>query len=46
MRVFIVTRNGQVDEVFDHLTPAEHHRAMLTKKWAIAEIIEREIKSL
>lgn len=45
-KVYIVLRNGAVDEVFDNRAAAEHHRSMLMKKWALTEIVEKEIKSL
>ncbi len=46
MTVFIVEKNGKIDEVFDNLTAARHHRDMLTRKWNLTSIIEREVKSL
>lgn len=46
MNIHIVMRNGKVDEVFDNLSAAMDHKANLVKKWAIAEIVTKEVKSL
>lgn len=46
MTVWIVLRNGKVDAVFDNQWSAIHHRAMLTKKWALTEIVEQRVLSL
>lgn len=46
MSVWIVLRNDKVDEVFSTREAAEHHAKALTKKWAITEIIEKEVKEL
>lgn len=46
MNVWIVLRNGKVDEVFDNEVAANAHRNALTKKWAITDIIQKEVKSL
>lgn len=46
MIVYVVLKNGKVDEVFDHLTPAKNHARNLNKKWSLTDIVEREVKSL
>lgn len=46
MTVWIVMRNGKVDEVFDDEEAAKNHRKNLTRKWALTELIEKEVKSL
>ena len=46
MKVFIVLRNGHIDQVFFNADPAiargaaETHARELTKKWAIARVVE------
>ena len=44
--IWIVLRNGKIDEVFDNEVAAIAHRNTLTKKWAIADIIQKEVKSI
>lgn len=44
--VFIVLVNGKVNEVFDNDTAAKHHAKAMNKKWAITEVICREVKFL
>lgn len=44
--VYIVIKNGKVDEVFSNREAAEHHRKNLTKKWSLTEIVEKEVKDL
>lgn len=46
MVVFIVLKNGKVDEVFFDLAAAKNHQKNLIQKWSITEIIEKEVKSL
>lgn len=46
MTVWIVTRNGKIDAVFDNEISALHHQEMLTKKWAISQVIEMEVNSI
>jgi hypothetical protein len=46
MTVWVVLRNGKVDEVFDSYLSARHHQQQLTKLWAITLIVEREVKAL
>lgn len=46
MTVWIVIRNGVVDRVFGSKEAAEHHRKQLTKRWAITDILEREVELL
>ena len=49
MKVFIVLRNGHIDQVFFNADPAiargaaETHAHELTKKWAIARVVEQEV---
>jgi len=44
--VYVVLRNGKVDEIFSNREAAENHAKNLNKKWNITEIIEKEIKEL
>lgn len=44
--IFIVIKNGEVDEVFSNREAAELHRKNLQKKWSITKIIEREVNYL
>lgn len=46
MTVWIVLKNGKIDEVFDARISAIEHQKNLTKKWSLTEIIEKEVKSL
>jgi hypothetical protein len=46
MTIYIVLRNGKVDEVFDNEAAAQLHRKNLTKLWAMSELVIKEIKSL
>ncbi len=50
MTVWIVMRfkgNGYaVDEVFDNEAAALAHKEALTRKWALTEIVRKEVKSL
>jgi predicted nucleotide-binding protein len=46
MTVWIVMRSGKVDEVFDNEAAALAHKEALTRKWALTEIIQKEVKSL
>lgn len=41
MIVYIVLRNGEVDEVFSSWEAAQNHAANLTRKWNLTKIIER-----
>lgn len=41
--VYIVLKNGKVDEVFGNRAAAERHAKNLNKKWSITEIVEREV---
>ena len=43
MKVYIVLKNGKVDEVFSNREAAECHRKNLTKKWSISYIVESEV---
>lgn len=45
-KVWIVLRNGKIDEVFSNKEAAVAHSKALSKKWAIPEIIEKEIKNI
>jgi hypothetical protein len=42
--VYIVTKNGVVDEVFLDRPLAEAHVKYLTSLWAMAKIIEKTVK--
>lgn len=42
--VYIVLKNGKVDEVFTNREAAENHQKNLNKKWSLSEIIEKEVK--
>jgi hypothetical protein len=44
--VYIVLKNGKVDEVFGNREAAENHAKNVIKKWNFTEIIEKEIKDL
>jgi len=44
--VYIVLKNGKVDEVFSNREAAELHKKNLVKKWSLTDIIEKEIKDL
>jgi len=46
MTVFIVLKNGKVDEVFYDGKAAEVHRRNLQKKWSLTKIVEREVNEL
>jgi len=44
--VFIVMKNGKVDEVFSSFEAAKDHRKALAKKWSLTEVIPKEVKTL
>ena len=44
--IYIVLKNGKVDEVFSNREAAELHKKNLVSKWSISEIVEKEIKDL
>lgn len=44
--VYIVLKNGKVDEVFSNREAAENHRKNLMRKWSLTEIVEKELKEL
>lgn len=46
MTVWIVMKNGKVDEVFYDEEAALLHRKNLTRKWNLTEIISKEVKLL
>ncbi|WP_164827142.1 hypothetical protein [Sinorhizobium meliloti] len=46
MSIWIVMRNGEVDEVFDSAEAAAHHALQLSRKWSRTSIFQREVKSL
>lgn len=46
MTVYIVLKNGKVDEVFTNLAAAQNHAKNLNKKWSSTEIVERQLKDL
>jgi hypothetical protein len=41
--VYIVMKNGKIDEVFSDYKAAEHHRDMLLRKWNLTEIIIKDV---
>jgi hypothetical protein len=43
--VYVVLRNGAVDEVFDNVSAAELHKANLLKKWNLVEIVQKVLKT-
>lgn len=46
MMIYIVTRNGEVDEVFDSLEAAKHHATQLRRRWNLTEVIERQVNTI
>lgn len=44
MTVWIVLRNGQVDEVFDNPEAAANHYNNLLRKWNLVKILMKEVK--
>lgn len=46
MTVWIVMRSNAVDEVFDNEAAAVAHRDALTRKWALTEIVQKEVKEI
>ena len=44
--VYIVLKNGKVDEVFSNREAAENHQKNLVRKWSLTEIVEKELKEL
>jgi hypothetical protein len=46
MTVYIVLRNGKVDEVFFDAAAAKAHADNLIRKWNMVEIVERDVKEL
>lgn len=46
MEVWIVLKNGKVDEVFDNEAAARNHARNLNRKWSITEIIHRVVGSI
>ncbi|MFA5377035.1 MAG: hypothetical protein WC455_14890 [Dehalococcoidia bacterium] len=46
MTVYIVLKNGNLDEVFSTEAAAIHHAKQLNKKWAIVAVIKKEVKEL
>lgn len=46
MEVWIVLKNGKVDEVFDNEAAARAHQCNLTLKWSITEVIHRRVNAL
>jgi hypothetical protein len=43
MPIFIVLKNGKVDEVFSNRAAAEAHAKALNKRWNTTEILEKEV---
>jgi hypothetical protein len=46
MTIWIVLKNGKVDEVFDNKESAVAHQQALIKKWALTNLVEKEVKSV
>ncbi len=46
MKVWIVLKNGKIDEVFDNEDAAIHHKKQLIRKWSLTDIVEKEVLSL
>ena len=46
MTVFIVMKDDKVDEVFDNELSAKLHKQKLIKKWSIAYIVVKNVKSV
>lgn len=46
MIVWVVLRNGKVDEVFDNEAAAIHHRKQLTHKWNLTDLIMKVVLSI
>lgn len=46
MQVWIVLKNGKVDEVFSNEASARNHARNANKRWSIAEVITRWINDL
>lgn len=44
--VWIVTRNGVIDEVFDNEAAAVLHRKNLIRGWNVTDIVMKDIKTL
>lgn len=44
--IWIVMKNGKVDEVFDNFTSAVNHKKNLTGVWALTELIEKKVCSI
>lgn len=44
--VYVVLRNGIVDEVFTNRPAAELHAKNLIKTWSLVSIVEKELKEL
>ena len=44
--IYIVLKNGNIDEVFSTREAAEHHAQQLNRKWSITKIVEREVKEI
>lgn len=45
MIVWIVFKNGIVDEVFDTEQAAVHHMNSLVRKWSLSSIVKKFVKS-
>jgi hypothetical protein len=46
MSVWIVLKNGEVDEVFSSEAAAQHHAANLKRRWNITKIIRRMVQEI
>lgn len=43
MTVYIVFKNGSIDEVFYNEESAKEHAKNLNKKWSITEIVAKQV---
>lgn len=44
MTVWIVMKNGKVDEVFDNEEAALTHQKNLTRQWSLTDVIKKEVQ--
>lgn len=45
MKLYIVIKNGKIDEVFDLYHNAIKHKEYLQKRWNLTYIVEKELNS-
>lgn len=44
--VWIVLKNGKVDEVFDNEPAARLHAKNINRRWNLTDVIVKEVKSI